>query len=91
MKPVHQMRRRLGRYLLPLAVLLSLLHPTTGAAMITTRDTSQRRLQISELVRQQGSVQVNPQTAHGQGRWQVFHGEAERSPGGSGRGSGGIE
>ncbi len=36
MKPVHQMRRRLGRYLLPLAVLLSLLHPTTGAAMITT-------------------------------------------------------
>ena len=36
MKPVHQMRRRLGRYLLPLAVLFSLLHPNTGAAMITT-------------------------------------------------------
>ena len=36
MKPVYQMRRRLGRYLLPLAVLFSLLHPTTGAAMITT-------------------------------------------------------
>ncbi len=36
MKPVHQLLRRLGRYLLPLAVLLSLLHPATGAAMITT-------------------------------------------------------
>lgn len=36
MKPVHQLLRQLGRYLLPLAVLFSLLHPTTGAAMITT-------------------------------------------------------
>ena len=36
MKPLHQMLRRLGRYLLPLAVLFSLLHPNTGAAMITT-------------------------------------------------------
>lgn len=36
MKPVHQMLRRLGRHLLPLTVLLSLLQPATGAAMITT-------------------------------------------------------
>lgn len=36
MKPVHQMLRRLGRHLLPLAVLSSLLQPATGAAMITT-------------------------------------------------------
>lgn len=36
MKPVHQMLRQLGRHLLPLAVLSSLLQPATGAAMITT-------------------------------------------------------
>jgi ankyrin repeat protein len=36
MNPIHQMLRRLGRYLLPLAILSSLLHPATGAAMITT-------------------------------------------------------
>lgn len=36
MKPIHQMLRRLGRHLLPLAVLFSLLQPATGAAMITT-------------------------------------------------------
>ena len=36
MKPVHRMLRQLGHYLLPLAVLLSLLQPSTGAAMITT-------------------------------------------------------